>query len=71
MNEEKQKVTIAQVDAILSPASPVTYWQGGMPMQRRDIFDDCEVISVEPDTAFIEGRDVPCIAVYVGERVGK
>ena len=71
MNEEKQKVTIAQVDAILSPASPVTYWQGGMSVQRRDIFDDCEVVSVELDDRFINGRPSSCIAVYVGDRIRK
>ena len=71
MNEEKQKVTIAQVDAILSLASPVTYWQGGMPAQRRDIFDDCEVVSIELDRQFTGGRPIPCIAVYVGDRVRK
>lgn len=68
MNEEKQKVTIAQVDAILSPASHVTYWQGGVQVPRREIFDDCEVLCVELDDQIINGRSRPCIAVYVGER---
>lgn len=71
MNEEKQKVTIAQMDAILSPASPVIYWQGWMPVQRKDIFDDCEVVSVELDDQFINGRPSPCIVVYVGNRIRK
>lgn len=64
-----EKTTVLELDTILSPASPVTYWQGGMPVQRRDIFDDCEVVSVELDDQFINGRPSPCIAVYVGERV--
>ena len=67
-DNEGRKITVLELDAILSPASPITYWQGGMPMQRRDIFDDCEVVSVELDTTYRSGRDVPCIAVYIGER---
>lgn len=62
-------MTISQVDAILSPASPVTYWQGGMQVPRREIFDDCEVVSVKLDDQFVNGQLRPCIAVYVGERI--
>ena len=67
----EQKITLTQLDTILSPASPVTYWQDGMPVQRRDIFDDCEVVSVELDDQVINGRLRPCIAVYVGDRIRK
>ena len=28
----EQKITLTQLDTILSPASPVTYWQDGMPV---------------------------------------
>lgn len=67
----EQKITLTQLDTILSPVSPVTYWQDGMPVQRRDIFDDCEVVSVGLDNQSINGRPSPQIAVYVGERVGR
>lgn len=67
----EQKITLTQLDAILSPVSPVTYWQDGMPVQRRDIFDDCEVVSVGLDNQVINGRLKSCIAVYVGGRIRK
>lgn len=69
--EQEKKITIAQLDAVLSPASDVTYWQGGMRVPRRDIFDDCEVVAVELDDQIRNGRSSPCIAVYAGKRIRK
>lgn len=69
--DQKQKITVAQLDTILSPESPVTYWQNDMPVSRRDIFDDCEVIAVELDESIINGRAKPCISVYVGKRASQ
>lgn len=69
--EKEKKITIAQLDAVLSPASDVTYWQRGMPVPRRDIFDDCEVFAIELDNQVINGRARSRIAVYVGERISE
>ncbi len=71
MEKKQQKITVAQLDAILSPASTIAYWQDGRPVPRRDIFDDCEVVSVEMDDNIVNGRARPCIAVYVGARIGQ
>lgn len=63
-----RKVTVADIDGLLSPTSPVMYWQDGWPVSRRDIFDDCEVVKLELDTRDVNWSKNSCIAVYVGDR---
>lgn len=65
----KQKIAVIQLDAVLPPASLVTYWQDGKPVPRRDIFDDCEVVAVKLDENTANGQAKPNISIYVGKRL--
>lgn len=68
--EERNKIAVSALDSVLTRAFPVTYWQDGIQVSRRDIFDDCEVIAIDLDFPSFDGCLRTHIAVYVGDRLG-
>ena len=63
------RITVALLDAVLSPATTVQYWKDDKRQHRAVISPDAAVIAVEHDQVFIKGKLTPCITVYVGEDV--
>lgn len=63
------RVTVSQLDEVLSPASTVQYWKDDKRQYRPTISPNAAVIAIEHDQVFIKGQLTNCIMVYVGEEV--